>query len=103
MAGALTKVGLSFVIFGAILYQTFFKAVIFDLYGIGRAVQPISDFPYNCRRIKDENLQACEDMWFHEPSRQLFLACSDSMSRVQWMPKYVLISDVHQYRAETNP
>lgn len=25
-------------------------------------------------------------MWFHEPSRQLFLACSDPMSRREWMP-----------------
>jgi arylesterase/paraoxonase len=87
MAGALTKIGLSIVILAAISYQTFFKALIFEALGVARVIQPIKDFPYTCRRIKnDPNLQACEDMWFHEPSRQLFLACSDSMSRRDWMP-----------------
>jgi arylesterase/paraoxonase len=87
MAGALTKIGLSVVILVAILYQTFFKAFMFDALGVARVIQPISDFPYTCRRIKDDpNLQACEDMWFHKPSRQLLLACSDSLSRKEWMP-----------------
>lgn len=77
----------SIVLVLAILYQTILRPVIFDLYGVGRAVQSISDFPYDCRKIHDPNLQACEDMWFHEPSRQLFLACSDPVSRKEWMPK----------------
>ncbi|PSS05122.1 hypothetical protein BD289DRAFT_419557 [Coniella lustricola] len=54
--------------------------------GIGKTIQPISDFEHQCRRINDPLLQACEDMWLSEASRQLFLACSDPVLRGQWMP-----------------
>lgn len=87
MAGAVTNIGLSVITLAAIFYQTFFKALIFEALGVARVIQPITDFPYNCRRIHDDpSLQACEDMWFHEQSQQLFLACSDSVSRREWIP-----------------
>ena len=55
---------------------------------IGKTLQPITDFPYQCRRIVDPRLEACEDMWLSETTRQLFLACSDPEARDQWAPKY---------------
>lgn len=55
---------------------------------IGKNIQPISDFPgFQCRRIYDERLQACEDIWLSESTRQLFLACSDAQVRNKWQPK----------------
>lgn len=89
MANLLTKAGFGVVLLTAVLYQLILHDVVFNLFGYGRAVQPLSDFPaYRCHRIEDDAmLHACEDMWLHEPSRQLFLACSDSASRRLWMPK----------------
>ncbi|KAK7946893.1 uncharacterized protein PG986_011214 [Apiospora aurea] len=56
-------------------------------YGIGHTLEPLSAFPsYKCRRIEDERLQACEDMWLSEATRQLFLACSETRGRQQWSP-----------------
>ncbi|SMR42780.1 unnamed protein product [Zymoseptoria tritici ST99CH_1E4] len=82
-----TKFGIVFAIFAAALYQGFLKTTLFTTVGLGRVVQPISDFPsYQCRRIHDPRLEACEDMWLSEETRQLFLACSSSASRKEWMP-----------------
>ena len=50
-------------------------------------IQPLSDFPYTCRRLSGPGLQACEDMWLSESTRQLFMACSTSLGRKEWMPK----------------
>lgn len=80
------------VIFSVILgvaLQLVLKDPVWMAFGIWKTFQPLSDFPYSCRRIKDPRLQACEDMWLSEATRQLFLACSDPLSRQQWMPKYV--------------
>jgi arylesterase / paraoxonase len=71
----------------ASLYQFLLRDALFVTYGIGRQVQKISDFPYKCRKIIDRQIEACEDMWLDEESRTLFLACSDAISRVKWMPK----------------
>lgn len=57
-------------------------------FGIGKVIQPISDFPYQCRRLHDPRLQACEDLWLSEATRQIFIACSESKSRQNWAPKY---------------
>lgn len=85
-----TKLGIIFALFAAAFYQGILKSTLFVTLGIGREVQPISDFPaYQCRRIHDPNLQACEDMWLSEETRQLLLACSSSAARAQWMPKLV--------------
>lgn len=87
MAGLFLKLG----VFGAVLlagfFQVFLKKPVWVLVGIGNDLQPLSDFPYDCRRIHDPRLEACEDMWLSEESRVLYLACSDSLSRNQWLPK----------------
>lgn len=75
----------------ATLYQTNVHFVLYTgvrlFLGIGHTLEPLSAFPYKCRRIEDERLQACEDMWLSEATRQLFLACSESKGRQQWSPK----------------
>ncbi|TKA21845.1 hypothetical protein B0A50_08514 [Salinomyces thailandicus] len=92
MAGLLFKLGVPVAVIAAVVYQLVLKDALFITLGIGRSLQPISDFPYQCRRIEDPILQACEDMWLSETSRQLFLACSDPLSRKQWLPNMGLLN-----------
>jgi arylesterase / paraoxonase len=75
------------VLLGAVLWPIIIRDLVIVNSGFGRKIQPISDFPYQCRRITGPGLQACEDMWLSERTRQLFLACSTSLSRKEWMPK----------------
>ena len=53
---------------------------------IGKTIQPLSAFPFECRRIDNPMLDACEDMWISRSTRKLYLACSDSKARRQWFP-----------------
>lgn len=69
-----------------ILWQWFLKDIVFVTYGVSRVIEPLSSFPYTCRRITDHNLAACEDAWLDESSRQLFMACSNSLGRKAWTP-----------------
>jgi arylesterase / paraoxonase len=78
----------SLVALAAVFYQYLLKDVLFVTYGVGRQMQKISEFPYQCRKIHDRQIEACEDMWLDEKSRILYLACSDPMSRIKWMPTY---------------
>ena len=71
----------------AVVYPLYIHDLLFVSYGLGREVQAISEFPYQCRRLSDPGLEACEDMWLSEGTRQLLLACSEPLSRRQWMPK----------------
>lgn len=91
----LTRVGLVAAILVAVLSQLPITRSIWTMLklglAIGKVLQPISDFPsYQCRRIHDPLLQACEDMWLSEATRRLFLACSDSDNRANWHPKYAV-------------
>lgn len=70
------------------LFQRFLKLLRLGL-AIGKDIRPISDFQYQCRRLHDPLLEACEDMWISETTRTLYLACSDAKGRGNWMPKYV--------------
>jgi hypothetical protein len=88
MAGIILKISASFVVLlSAILYQIQFPRMVSMGLGLGRDIEPLSAFPYTCRRIYHERLKACEDMWFSESTRQLFLACSDPLTRRAWLPK----------------
>ncbi|KAF9876492.1 hypothetical protein CkaCkLH20_05900 [Colletotrichum karsti] len=84
--GFILQTGVLFTILLAVGLQLVLKDPIKLGLGIGKTFQPLSDFPYSCRRIKDPSLQACEDMYLFEPTRTLFLACSDPLARQQWMP-----------------
>lgn len=71
----------------ALLWPVILRDIVVVNFGLGRQLQPITDFPYQCRKISGPGLQACEDMWLSESTRHLFLACSNSLSRKEWMPK----------------
>ncbi|KAI8717131.1 hypothetical protein NCS52_00787700 [Fusarium sp. LHS14.1] len=85
MAGIRFKAGLVAAVL-AVFFQITLKESVWLGFGIGRVTQPISDFPYTCRKIVDPRMEACEDMWLSESTRQLFLACSDPLARPYWMP-----------------
>lgn len=53
-----------------------------DVFGLGRQLNYTSHGP--C--IKIPELEACEDMWMHQPSGLLYLACSDIKGRMAWTP-----------------
>ncbi|KXJ88873.1 hypothetical protein Micbo1qcDRAFT_207011 [Microdochium bolleyi] len=61
----------------AAVYQLELPRAIVHFAGIGHTFEPLKNFPYKCQRIDHPRLQACEDMWLSESTRQLFLACSD--------------------------
>ncbi|KAL8295822.1 hypothetical protein RB600_001354 [Gaeumannomyces tritici] len=86
MAGILLKgAGVVLVAIVAVLFPTL--QLTWKAFGYGRVLQPVSDFPYTCRRIDQQpRLRACEDMWLSEATRQLFLACGDPMARPHWSP-----------------
>jgi arylesterase / paraoxonase len=71
----------------ALLWPIVLEDIVVVNFGWGRELQPIADFPYECRKISGPGLQACEDMWLSESTRHLFLACSVPLSRKDWMPK----------------
>lgn len=73
----------------AISYQALFKNLLFTILGVGRTVHPLESFGVRCEKVREPGLEACEDMWLHEPSGLLYMACSDSLSKVQWSPSYV--------------
>lgn len=74
------------------LFQRLIRLLHLGL-AIGKDIRPISDFPqYQCRRLQDPLLEACEDMWISGTTRKLYLACSDSKGRDNWMPKLVFSS-----------
>ncbi|CZS93626.1 related to serum paraoxonase/arylesterase [Rhynchosporium agropyri] len=75
------------VVFIAILYQFVLKSLIFGALGYGRKLQFLRDFPnIQCEKIDNLGLEGCEDMWLHDKTGFLYMACSSSQSRVDWLP-----------------
>lgn len=72
----------------AMIYQAVFKNLLWTILGLDKTVDPLESFGVRCEKIKEPGLEACEDMWLHEPSGLLYMACSDSLSKVQWNPSY---------------
>jgi arylesterase / paraoxonase len=73
----------------AVIYQAVFKNLLFTILGLDKTVHPLESFGVRCERVKEPGLEACEDMWLHEPSGLLYIACSNSLSKTQWNPSYV--------------
>ena len=69
-----------------VLYQFVLRDFMTEFVGIGKQLQSLSEFPYNCRRIYHPKLEACEDAWIDEKTRTLYTACSSSADRVKWTP-----------------
>lgn len=70
----------------SIFYTNYLHNIIFLIIGIGRQIQPLSDFPWTCARIHDPRLETCEDMWLDHKGRILYAACSTTESRQGWNP-----------------
>lgn len=70
----------------AAVYQLFLKDLLFVSLGVGRTMQPLSAFPYSCRRIHHARLEACEDMWIDDEARVLYAACTSAAGRREWNP-----------------
>ena len=70
----------------AAFWQYILKDTLFVSLGYFRDIEPISSFPYTCRRLTDPALHSCEDMWLNGATRTLYLACSDVSTRKHWMP-----------------
>jgi arylesterase/paraoxonase len=75
----------------AVLYQFVIRGLIFDFMGVGRQLSLLSTFNVSCEKVTELGLEGCEDMWLHEPTGYLYMACSDSQSRTQWLPAFVLV------------
>lgn len=89
--GPLLKLGLPAAVLLAVAFQILLKDAVWLLLGVGKHIQAVDEFPYECRRIdNDPRLQACEDMWLSEETRVLYLACSDPVARTRWLPRWVL-------------
>ncbi|KAF5692991.1 hypothetical protein FDENT_2429 [Fusarium denticulatum] len=86
MASLLIKISIAAIALLAILFQIYLKEAIWLGFGINRTIQPLNEFPYQCRKIVHQRLEACEDMYLSQSTRQLFLACSDPFARKQWQP-----------------
>ncbi|KAF2193273.1 calcium-dependent phosphotriesterase [Zopfia rhizophila CBS 207.26] len=72
------------VVLFASIYQLVLKELISVTFGVGRVIQPIEDFPYKCRRLEHERLQACEDIWLDDEARVLYAACTGTRHRMEW-------------------
>src|SRR6187402_2901544 len=90
MVNLLSKVAIVGIAFIAVLYQFVFKTIIFDTLGYGRSIESLSTFnDVRCEKVDELGLEGCEDMWLHESTGFLYMACSDSQSRTQWLPAFV--------------
>ena len=90
MVNLISKVAIVGAVLVAVLYQFFIKTIIFDVLGYRRVVTPLSSFKdVSCEKVTELGLEACEDMWLHEPTGLLYMACGNSRSRTQWLPALV--------------
>lgn len=63
------------------------------LLGYRRAMSPLASFGnYECEKVTELGLEACEDMWLHEASGHLYMACSNAQATTQWLPALVQCS-----------
>lgn len=77
------------VIFG-VVYQFLIYHMVFNVLGYGRKVASIKDYPnVRCEKVDELGLEGCEDMWLHQKTGFLYMACSDTESRQQWLPAFV--------------
>jgi hypothetical protein len=68
----------------AVFYQLWLKEFLETTIGVGRVIQKIDDFPYECRRVEHPRLEACEDLWLDDDARVLYAACVGTQHRIGW-------------------
>ncbi|KAF7852880.1 uncharacterized protein EAF02_012110 [Botrytis sinoallii] len=69
-----------------IFYQFIYKSLILGTLGYNRALKPFLNFDVECEKIDDVGLAGCADMWLHQESGMLYMACSDTKGRAEWFP-----------------
>jgi arylesterase/paraoxonase len=90
MVNIASKLAIAVVVSSAVLYQFLIKHLVFDVFGYGREVTSIESYAHlKCERVEELGLEACEDMWLHEKTGYLYMACSDTRSRLEWLPPFV--------------
>lgn len=70
----------------AIAYRIYLHDTFALIFGFGRVIQPIEDFPWDCNSIKHPLLEGCEDIWLDYNNRKLYGACTSLNSRTGWNP-----------------
>jgi len=50
----------------AVLWQALLKDVIFMTFSYGKILEPLSNYPYNCKRLYSSLLESCEDIKLDE-------------------------------------
>ncbi|KAF5544489.1 serum paraoxonase arylesterase [Fusarium phyllophilum] len=61
MASLLIKISIATIALLAILFQIYLKEAIWLGFGINRTIQPLGEFPYQCRKIVHHRRETCED------------------------------------------
>jgi hypothetical protein len=74
------------VLISAIAYRIYLHDTFALIFGFGRVIQPIEDFPWDCKRIQHPLLEGCEDIWLDHNNRKLYGACTSLTSRTGWNP-----------------
>ncbi|KAI9933630.1 hypothetical protein AWENTII_002300 [Aspergillus wentii] len=70
----------------AIIYKVYLHDFATIILGIGRTVQPIQDFNYDCHRLHHPLLEGCEDIWLDKTDRKLYASCTKVESKREWCP-----------------
>jgi hypothetical protein len=86
MANMIFGVAVIWVAFLAVVYQFVVKDLYYGTLGYSRSFRPLSSFNVQCKKIDQLGLEACEDMWLHEKTGYLYMACGDSESKTKWLP-----------------
>lgn len=87
MPSKLVTVGAPLALVLGALFQQYIYPILTVTFGVGRTVQPISDFPaYSCRKITHALLEGCEDLRLDEQDRKIYAACAESEGRTAWQP-----------------
>ncbi|CAD6446430.1 a2e50a8b-2e38-4eac-8cdc-076ed41a2a1f [Sclerotinia trifoliorum] len=73
-------------IVGTIFYQYIYKSLFLDKLGYNRVLEHFLKFDVECEKIDDVGLAGCADMWLHQESGMLYMACSDTKGRAEWFP-----------------
>ncbi|USP75654.1 serum paraoxonase arylesterase [Curvularia clavata] len=85
MAGITKAIFFALVVaYSASFYQLFVKDLLTITFGVGRVMQSIDEFPFDCRRIEHPRLEACEDIWLDNEGRTLYAACAGTQGRLAW-------------------
>ncbi|KAG9241388.1 hypothetical protein BJ878DRAFT_520957 [Calycina marina] len=87
MASLLSRAAIAGAVVIGVLYQFLFKSLIFDTLGYGRTLRSLGDFPnVQCQKVVEPGLEACEDMWLHDVTGILYMACASTARSSFWVP-----------------